>query len=226
MRKFIIAGAGGFGREVYYWLQESARHFLGEPGKDWQILGFIDDNSCALQNFSDFPPVLGRIDNYRVDVETEIVLGLGQPAVRKKIVTLLEGKGAKFYTLIHPLAHIFPTASIGNGSIIAPGALVSDQVIVGRFALVQPFATLGHDAMLGDYSELCPKVSVSGDCKIGALAFLGSNSAVAPKVCIGVGAQIAACSFVMQRVRSYSFVSGVPGRETRNFFAPIDDFIE
>ena len=52
MKHLIIIGAGGMGRTMY----DMARESIGY-GTQYDIRGFIDDNTSALNNFANYPPV-------------------------------------------------------------------------------------------------------------------------------------------------------------------------
>jgi FlaA1/EpsC-like NDP-sugar epimerase len=52
MKNLYIVGAGGFGRELYGWINQSP-----EFKSKYKILGFLDDNSQALERFGNFADV-------------------------------------------------------------------------------------------------------------------------------------------------------------------------
>ena len=59
MKDLIIAGAGGFGREAYY-LARSINHV--KP--TWNIKGFINDISDALEGHNCDLPIIGTITDW------------------------------------------------------------------------------------------------------------------------------------------------------------------
>ena len=64
MKHLIILGAGGMGRQV----SSFARSCNGY-GKNFDIKGFLDDNLDAMNGFSDYPPILGTVDEYQIEKE-------------------------------------------------------------------------------------------------------------------------------------------------------------
>ena len=60
MKGLIIIGAGGMGRTMY----DMARESVGF-GIEYDILGFIDDNTSALDNFANYPPLIATIQGYQ-----------------------------------------------------------------------------------------------------------------------------------------------------------------
>ena len=47
MKNVIIVGAGGFGREVYNYVEDCIK-----AGAQWQIKGLLDDNPHALDSYN------------------------------------------------------------------------------------------------------------------------------------------------------------------------------
>ena len=59
MKHLIIIGAGGMGRTMYDMARES--HGFGT---EYDILGFIDDNTGALKNYTNYPAIIAPIQGY------------------------------------------------------------------------------------------------------------------------------------------------------------------
>ena len=71
-------------------------------------------------------------------------------------------------------------------------AVVSVGAELGKFVIVNARAGVGHDSKLGDFSQVCPGVTLSGHTTVGEHAFLASNSCTVPGVVIGARAKVAA----------------------------------
>ncbi len=67
-----------------------------------------------------------------------------------------------------------------------------------------------------DFAELCPGVSVAGNCKIGNNVFIGTNSTIIPNIIIGENAVIAAGAVVIRDVPANTLVAGVPAVLKKN----------
>lgn len=63
MKKLIIVGAGGMGRSIFDIAKESIGY-----NKNFEIIGFLDDDLTILDNFSNYPPILGTISEYNTSV--------------------------------------------------------------------------------------------------------------------------------------------------------------
>jgi sugar O-acyltransferase (sialic acid O-acetyltransferase NeuD family) len=204
--RIIIAGAGGFGREVLQW----ARHAW--PEHAGKIVGFLSEDPTKLDGHAATLPILGSPDDFEPRPGDRLVLAIGIPRVRREVAERLEARGANFLTLIHPTALVAPTAQIRTGTIICPYAIVSDNVRLGRFVLVNYHASLGHDAKAGDFAVLSPYATLGGGARIENDVFLALHAAVAPAVTVGRASAVAAGSVALRDTPDQSLVLGVPGK--------------
>ena len=85
MKNLYIIGAGGFGREVA-WLIER----LNKVNKEWNLKGFIDDNTSIHNTLEGGYEVVGGCD-YLVNLKDEVWVccAVGNSIVREKIINKL-----------------------------------------------------------------------------------------------------------------------------------------
>jgi len=205
-RRLIIVGAGGFGREVWLWLQ-------GVPGHPAdRVVGYLDRDLTRLDGHAIPRPILGDPADYRPRQDDCLLLAIGIPRIRRDVASGLMARGGRFATLVHPSAIVAPTARIAAGCIIGPMAIVSDAVILGAFTLVNYHASLGHDAATGDYCVLSPNATLGGGARIDDDVFLGLSASVGPAMKVGARSKIAANSAALGDIPTDSLVVGVPGR--------------
>ena len=221
MINYVIVGAGGFGREVYNWLSDYAEKKYGPQNQAWQFKGYVDDNTD--QKF-DLPyyKIFSKIDDYIPEPDDRVLISIANPKIRKQIALKLKSTNAKFETLIHPNTYVLPGAKIGEGCIILQDCTISVNVEIGDFTIINSACGIGHDSKIGNFCELAPRVSVSGGCAVEDCVMLASHCVVCPGKSIGKYAKVSACSSVIRNVKPGSFVQGVPGKETKNFF-PVED---
>jgi len=206
MYNIIIVGAGGFGREVYLWVKDSF-------SKDqYRIKGFLDDNPRILNDYIMDISIIGDLDGYEIKKQDRFVFAIGDIDVKKHLVTKLKEKGAKFLTLIHPTAIVVDTAKIGEGAIICPFCLVSDNVRLDDFVMMNAYADCGHDAKVGKYCILSSYAAVMGFSILEDEVFLGTHATVIPGKRVGCKSKISANSVVMRDVAANKMVFGVPGK--------------
>jgi UDP-3-O-[3-hydroxymyristoyl] glucosamine N-acyltransferase len=65
------------------------------------------------------------------------------------------------FTGIHPLAHVDPTAVVGEGTVIYPFCFVGPRAKIGRDCILYPNVTVYDDCVLGD------RVTLHAGCSIG-----------------------------------------------------------
>lgn len=206
MKDIIIVGAGGLGREVFYY----ASHCI-EAGKDWRIKGFIDDNPSALDKFEyKYPPVIGNISDYRPQENDRFLMAVAACPVKKAIAESLKARGAVFEKLVHPTSLCSPSAKIGEGIVVGPFSSISTDTTVGDFVTLNPHCVIGHDAVLGDYCTFSSFCEATGGVKIGEGVFFASQSTTVPKSKIGDWARVGINSFVIGKVKPGVTVLGNP----------------
>ena len=204
IRRILVVGAGGFGREVVLWARDAW------PAAASMMAGFlaadvVGTDECPL-------PILASPDDFQPSPDDGLLLAIGIPTVRRRVAESLLARGGRFLTLIHPTAIVAPSASIGPGSILCPYAIASDSTSLGRFTLLNYHASLGHDASTGDFSVLSPYATLGGGAHVGADVFMGLHASVAPGKSVGDSSKVSANSACLADVPAGSIVFGVPGR--------------
>ena len=212
--KLVIMGAGGFGREVYAWLMDVIKCGVNHALSDmtWEIAGFIDDTSCALDAFPGLPPILSNIEDYEPQSNTYVVCAIANPLVKKRLTERLLTKGVDFFTLIHPTAVIGSRVVIGKGTVICPFTVLSTDLEVGDFVTINSGCTIGHDTLIESFCTLSGHCDVTGDVKLREGVFLGSHAVILPKVIIGQYAVVGAGSVAIRKVAPGVTVFGVPAK--------------
>ena len=216
MKNFVIVGAGGFGREVYSWLQdwivaETERRY------EFQVKGFLSLDKTELDGFNLPVPILGNEQSYDLAADDLVVLALGQIHTKKRAVKTLLEAGAKFFTLIHPTAVVCKTVTIGEGCVFAPFTLVSgSHVSLGNYVMLNGFSSVGHDAKVGDYSILCPYATLNGFVTLENEVFIGTHATVVANKTVGAESRICANALVVSNVPEKTTVIGSPGKMMPN----------
>jgi len=206
MYNIIIVGAGGFGREVYLWAKDSFNF------SKYKIKGFLSNNKNDLGNFDIKTQIIGDPDYYEIKENDRFIFAIGDIDTKKRIVTNLKKRGAKFLTLVHPTAIVVDTAKIGEGAIICPFCLVSDNVRLDDFVMMNAYSSCGHDARIGKYCILSSYTAIAGFAVLEDEVFLGLHATVIPGKRVGCKSKISANSVVMRDVPPNKMVFGVPGK--------------
>ncbi len=209
MKKLIIVGASGFGRETAQYIEDINR---SKDIAEWNIVGFLDDNLNALEGIEHGYRVIGTIKDHIPNSDDYYVCALAFPKTKETIVNLLKSKGARFATIIHPTARVSKFAKIGEGCIITPNSNIKTEAEVGEFVEVLASGKC-HDAKVGNFSTLSGHVCVNGHVTIGKNVYVGCGALIAPGKKIGDEATVGIGSVVITNVKSGITVFGNPAKK-------------
>jgi sugar O-acyltransferase (sialic acid O-acetyltransferase NeuD family) len=191
-----VAGTGSFALEVIEYARASGQEVAG-------LVELLDPARIGSEAHG--------LEVVGPDAEPgTAVVGMG--GERLELWSLLAGHGWRAGTVVHPAAHVSPSASLAEGCIVGPKAVVGAGAALGRHALVARGALIGHHTRVGDGAVLNPGVNVGGNASIGEAAVLGIGAIVVNGVEIGAGAIVAAGAVVVRPVAPATRVQGVPAR--------------
>lgn len=212
MKKLVIIGAGGFGREVAWQVLEQ-KNFC----EQYQLIGFVDDDETLSGTCLNGLPVLGNIDWLLKQEEPMAVLvAVGSAKIRKKIVERCrKNKKLEFPTFIANDVALSDTVAIGEGGIICRGNILTVNITIGDFVLINLACTIGHDVVMKDYVTLYPGVHVSGNVSIGEITEIGTGTNIIQGKTIGSHVIIGAGAVVIRDIEDNCTAVGVPAGRVR-----------
>ena len=206
MNRIYIVGAGGFGRELLWWIKD-----INKAKPTWEIAGFLDDNPHALDPYECDYGIVGSILDWQPKEGEEFALALGSPALKRKVVGHLKSRGAKFATVIHPTAMLSEFSDHREGFIMFPYSKLSANSSVGDFVTLLS-SPIGHDTKIGDYSVISGNCNIVRNVEIGKDVFLAAGACIAQDVHIGDGARIGLGAVVLKDIAPGDTVFGNPAR--------------
>ena len=207
MKHLIILGAGGMGRQILSF----ARSCTGY-NKEYDIKGFLDDNSEAMKDFPGYPPVLGTVDGYQIEKDDVFFNSIGDVKAKKSCINKILEKGGEFITLAHSTAQVSPEVKLGKGCMIGSYVGIGVETTIGDFCMIQSKATIGHDVKVGDFCRLDCNVVLIAGVEVGNEVCIHTSAVVNHNVKLGDGSTVGAMSFVIKKVKPGQTVFGNPAR--------------
>lgn len=206
LRPLVLVGAGGHGRETLDVVEA-----INAEQPTFEVRGFAashgDEELLARRGV----PLLGDVDVVG-ELDVEYVLAIGMPWDRQAVGERLAGYGRAAATLVHPSATLGGDNALGEGVIVAAGAAVTTNVVLGRHTHLNVRAVVSHDCRVGDYVTLSPGALVNGNVTLDDGVFVGTGAIVTPGRHVGAGARIGAGAVVVEDVPPGVTAKGVPAR--------------
>jgi sugar O-acyltransferase (sialic acid O-acetyltransferase NeuD family) len=163
-------------------------------------------------------PILGPIDIARDRVSLSVVVTVGNPGrydAKEAIVERLDLDTDRYVTLIHPTASLGTQVTVGRGTVVLAGCVVTQGVTIGRHVAMMPNVVLTHDDDVGDFVILGAGARIGGGVTVGRGAYIGSGASIRESTVIGPGALIGMGSVVVDDVPPGETWAGVPARRLR-----------
>lgn len=207
MKQLIIIGAGGMGRTLYSNALESVGY-----GKSFTIKGFIDDNLHALDDFKNYPPIIGTIKDYQPQENDVFGSSIGG-ASRRVCMEAIINRGGEFIELIHQTSRIYTNVKLGKGNFIGAYTVIGNDAIVGDYNMIQAYTVIGHDAKIGSWNRIDTHVTCVGGIIVEDDVNIHTSAVISHNVKVETGSHIGACSFVIRKVKAGTTVFGNPARK-------------
>ena len=207
----IIIGGGGHTRVLIDALLEAGN----------RPIGYID----PLEPTGLHPdiPWLGDEENILERSPESVLLVNGFGSVhdtepRNEIFLRFSGLGYRFADVIHPRAILSrQDVSVGEGVQVLAGAVVNTGARLGDNVLIDSGAVVEHDCELESHVHVASGAVLAGSCRVGEASQIGAGATIIKAISIGAGAIIAPGCVVTEDVEALTVVTGVSGRQERQF---------
>jgi sugar O-acyltransferase (sialic acid O-acetyltransferase NeuD family) len=207
VERLVIIGAGGFAREVLDVVEA-----INRERPTWDVVGFVDDGDPDEDLLeARGHQLLGGSDHLE-RLDAAFVIGIGDPATRRRLDERASSAGLLPATVVHPQATMASLVDLGPGSVVTAGVRMTTNISTGRHVHLNLNTTVGHDCVLGDYVTVNPGVNISGSCVIGDGVMLGTGAAVIQGLTIGAGATVGAGAVAVKDVPPGVTAVGIPAR--------------
>ncbi len=197
----IIIGASGHGKVI--------ADVILQCGD--RVLGFLDDNPQAPSHIFGIP-LLGKTADFIRYPDAHFIIAIGNAAVRRRLAQQMSP--CRWYTAIHPRAVISGLGvTIGEGSVIAAGAVVNPGVTIGDHCIINTNAVAEHDCTLGHFTHLSVAAALGGTVTVGDECWIGIGACVKNNLTICSGVTIGAGAAVVKNITEPATYVGIPARK-------------
>jgi sugar O-acyltransferase (sialic acid O-acetyltransferase NeuD family) len=162
-----------------------------------------------IASLSDQPVTFFDEADYSEANNFDWIIGIGRIDKRIEIAKLLNN--CKFQS-INKGTYVADDLIFGEGTLIAPGVIIQNNVKIGKHSIINTSASIDHDCYIGDFCHIAPNCTLCGTVKIGSGTLLGAGSVVLPGIIIGENCIIGAGSVVTKNIPSNKTVYGNPAK--------------
>ncbi len=203
MKDIIIVGTGGLAKELICLAKDCGRN----------VIGLLGDIHGSGENKILNIPVLGNLNEFSIPAGCEIVIAVGSPLIRSKIVSEIKCLDEYYFaTLIHPSVQISEFVEIGEGTVICAGCILTADIKIGSHCILNLNTTVGHDVEISDYVTIAPQVAVSGNIHIAAGVEVGTGSSIRQGLKLGARAMLGMGSVLTKDIPEDTVFVGNPAK--------------
>ena len=209
MKRIVIIGAGGHGREVADILRQQRGQSIGV------VLGFVDDNLSLHGSMLDGLPVLGDLNWLHEDSDAKdvsVICAIGEPAVSRRVVSRASGYGLEFANAVSTSSTVSEFSKLGRGVMVFPGVAVNTGAVIEDHSILNLSATVSHDTKVGRHTNINPGAHLAGNVTVGEGCYIGMGANVLQGVSIGEWSIVGAGAVVTTDLPANVTAVGVPAR--------------
>jgi sugar O-acyltransferase (sialic acid O-acetyltransferase NeuD family) len=181
-----------------------------------KVAGCVDDDPTRWGTAAGgWLPVLGGVEEVVLRDDAPLVLCAGRGAVRERLARRLEAAGVhpgRYVRVVHPSVAVPASCSVGAGTVLLAGVVLTAAVTVGSHVVAMPRVTLTHDDVVEDFATLCAGVTLGGGVRVGRAAYLGMSCSVRERVTVGAESMLGMGAVVTRDVPPGETWVGVPAR--------------
>ena len=202
MRDIYIVGAGGHGKVVLDIINKS---------EQYQAASFLDDDSSLHNETINALKVLGGFKEVLND-DKAVIIAVGNNKIREKLFKIMKSNDLEIINAVHPDAVINSFVSMGEGIVIAAGAVINPNAFIEDNVIINTCVTVDHDCLIEKHVHLSPGVNLGGNVTVQRGAHIGIGAAVLPGINIGKNSVVGAGAVVTKDVPDDVTVVGVPAK--------------
>lgn len=200
----VIVGAGTYGQVYAEYL-----------ATDYEIIGFIDDNSDLKSTSINGYVVLGNLDYLlnNISKSVAVFVPIGNNVVRVKIISELIKNGFTTPNYIHPSVILAPSVKLGKAVYILAGSSIMPFTELTDFVMISMGVNIAHHSVIETGCFFSQGTNIGASILIKKNAFCGVGATIMTGVTrIGENSLIGAGAVIIRDVPDGATVVGNPGK--------------
>ena len=196
---------------------------IGASGHGKIVAAMAEQLGYTISFYDDAYPAITEVEHWLIkgtflDFLTDssayygAVVAIGNAKIREVIFKQLKQANVLTPTLQHVSANVSGYATIGNGCVVMPGAIINAFAVIGEGCIINSNAVVEHDCKLNDFVHMCPNTAVAGGTTIGKRTWVGIGSNIRQMLNIGSDVLIGVGSAVISDIPAEVTVVGVPAK--------------
>lgn len=179
----------------------------------YSILGFYDSELYGRTREVFGKRVLGASNNVPPATSKcrHAFVAIGDNTARHKICEQVLALGYTLVTVVHPSSIVSPSAKLGRGVFVGPGACIQHGCAIQDFVIVGTRATVEHDCVVSAGAHIATEATLGERLSIGEDAFIGMGANIIPDLQIGSHSIVGAGAVIFENVKEGVFVTSIPG---------------
>lgn len=211
--------------------KEYSAILIGAGGHAKVLLDTLNLLGISVSGVCDpLQPASGGLSRLRRYVDDDTVLSLNTTTIRlinaigstrdtgkrSEIYRKYKINGFHFMSVIHPASSVSQLdMDVGEGLQALAGSVINASVSLGENVLVNSNAIVEHDCTIGSHTHVASGATVCGGCLVGEKVHIGAGAVIRQGITIGSGSVIASGAVVIDDVKPYSLLAGVPAKVKR-----------
>ncbi|WP_419813549.1 NeuD/PglB/VioB family sugar acetyltransferase [Bacterioplanoides sp.] len=203
---WYVYGAGGLGQETMDIIIDNIRAKVIE---EYQLRFLVDASDDSTING------ISVVELNECKPGANVTVAVGEPKLRAALAEKAIAKGLRLASVISNRAFVSESATIGDGSIIAPFASLQSMAKVGSNVSINTQTIVGHHVEVQDGAVISSQVNLGGAVVVGECSYVGMGAMILEQVKIGSWSIIGMGSAVYKDISDEVIALGNPARVAR-----------
>lgn len=199
-----IIGSGEMAKELYNLVLS-----CNEKDK-YEKIFFVDLNENKQNN------VISEQEFFTYNKKSNVILiAMGEPYMRKKMMKKYSEKGFELAKFIHPFAYVSNKSNIEDGAVILPFCYIAQDVEIGKNVLLHSGCKIENNCVIENNCFISVNSFVGARTKIKDTVFIGPGTVIRDNIIIGNNSIMGMGSVVTKSIENNSVCYGNPAVKIR-----------